>query len=73
MVGLMSYEIRMILFLGIFIVASLFLFDVLVDYLLVNYRGGILRVMMRLMMDSPFNYWPGQDEEMQQVLCEPLS
>lgn len=73
MVGLMSYEIRMILFLGIFIIASLCLFDVLVDYLLVNYRGGILRVMMRLMMDSPFNYWPGQDEEMQQVLCEPLS
>lgn len=73
MVGLMSYEIRMILFLGIFIVASLCLFDVLVDYLLVNYRGGILRVMMRLMMDSPFNYWPGQDDEMLQVLCEPLS
>lgn len=66
MVGLMSYEIRMILFLGIFIIASLCLFDVLVDYLLVNYRGGILRVMMRLMMDSPFNYWPGQDEEMLQ-------
>lgn len=73
MVGLMSYEIRMILFLGIFIIASLCLFDVLVDYLLVNYRGGILRVMMRLMMDSPFNYWPGQDDEMLQVLCKPLS
>lgn len=73
MVGLMSYEIRMILFLGIFIIASLCLFDVLVDYLLVNYRGGILRVMMRLMMDSPFNYWHGQDEEMLPVLCEPLS
>lgn len=73
MVGLMSYEIRMILFLGIFIIASLCLFDLLVDYLLVNYRGGILRVMMRLMMDSPFNYWPGQDEEMLQVLCKPLS
>ena len=73
MVGLMSYEIRMILFLGIFIIASLCLFDVLVDYLLVNYRGGILRVMMRLMMDSPFNYWPSQDEEMLPVLCEPLS
>ncbi|KAB7692291.1 hypothetical protein [Plesiomonas shigelloides] len=69
----MSYEIRMILFLGIFIVASLCLFDLLVDYLLVNYRGGILRVMMRLMMDSPFNYWPSQDEEMLQALCEPLS
>ena len=69
----MSYEIRMILFLGIFIIASLCLFDVLVDYLLVNYRGGILRVMMRLMMDSPFNYWLGQDEEMLPVLCEPLS
>lgn len=69
----MSYEIRMILFLGIFIIASLCLFDVLVDYLLVNYRGGILRVMMRLMMDSPFNYWHGQDEEMLPVLCEPLS
>ena len=69
----MSYEIRMILFLGIFIIASLCLFDVLVDYLLVNYRGGILRVMMRLMMDSPFNYWPSQDEEMLPVLCEPLS
>ncbi|KAB7680177.1 hypothetical protein [Plesiomonas shigelloides] len=63
----------MILFLGIFIIASLCLFDVLVDYLLVNYRGGILRVMMRLMMDSPFNYWHGQDEEMLPVLCEPLS
>lgn len=73
MVGLMSYEIRMILFLGIFILASLCLFDVLVDYLLVNYRGGILRVMMRLMMDSPFNYWHGQDEEMLQALCVPLS
>ncbi|MGL5402724.1 MAG: hypothetical protein ACRC9I_02825 [Acinetobacter sp.] len=69
----MSYEIRMILFLGIFIIASLCLFDVLVDYLLVNYRGGILRVMMRLMMDSPFNYWPSQDEGMLQALCEPLS
>lgn len=69
----MSYEIRMILFLGIFIVASLCLFDVLVDYLFVNYRGSILRVMMRLMMDSPFNYWSSQDEEMLPVLCEPLS
>lgn len=57
MVGVMSYEIRMILFLGIFIIASLCLFDVLLDYLLVNYRGGILRVIMRLMMDSPFNNW----------------
>lgn len=73
MVGLMSYEIRMILFLGIFIIASLCLYDELVDYLSVNYRGGILRVMMRLMMDSPFNNWPGQDEEMLPVLCEPLS
>ncbi len=73
MVSLMSYEIRMILFLGIFIVASLFLFDVLVDYLLVNYRGGILHIMMRLMMDEPFNYWHGQDEDMLRVLCEPLN
>lgn len=73
MVSLMSYEIRMILFLGIFIVASLFLFDVLVDYLLVNYRGGILHIMMRLMMDESFNYWHGQDEDMLRVLCEPLN
>lgn len=51
----MSYEIRMTLFLGIFIVVSLFLFDVLVDFLLVHYRGGVLRVMMRLMMDAAVN------------------
>ncbi|MCX2498521.1 hypothetical protein [Plesiomonas shigelloides] len=68
----MSYEVRMILFLSIFIVASVFLFDTLLEFIAANYRGGILRVMMCLMRDEPINDSPVQDSDLLQVLYDPL-
>lgn len=72
MVGVMSYEIRMILFLGLFIVASLFLFDTLLEFIAANYRGGILRVMMCLLQDEPINHRQVQDSDLLKVLYEPF-